>query len=453
MVSGSGSGWERVRAAPGKGGQLPTARGGAGADAVGGTVYVFGGASRDGRVLKDLWALDVGAEEAHAAAWRRADDAAGGGSAANAASPSERSGATLTAAGGGRLYLFGGQDPRTGQCFNDMFCFSVGEGVWRTVTPRAGGRPPSPRNEHTATFLPAPLGEGGKEGEGFIVVFGGGSPEAGQLDDVHVFSTREECWLEGLEVTGQPPGRREMHAAAWCGPDVGLVVHGGRADSGEILGDAIRLGGFPVREEDGDDPSSSVTPLAQRPWRLAWGRAEGTPYARCGHRGVGLPELGLCLLVGGLSMTCPEDAECHADVLRLGLGPTGDKLKASFAPGGRKGSAPPGRFSHGVALLPRGTHDDGKGGATEGSISLVVLTGANFAEDLADVTLCHLDAAVLASGAEDASHAAKASSLAAAGLLDVTGRLVIGDLQGGSTDQLPDDYVGGDGSTFYFEEV
>ena len=55
-------------------------------------------------------------------------------------------------------------------------------------------------------------------------------------------------------------------------------------------------------------------------------------------------------------------------------------------------------------------------------------------------------------GAEDAAaHPAKASQ--PSGLLDVTGRLVVGDLQGGSTDQLPDDYVSGDGSTFYFEEV
>jgi len=428
------TGWERVRAAPGDGGQLPTARGGAGVDVCNGSVYVFGGASRDGRVLNDLWALEVGASST--SKWRRA------GSQENA--PSERSGATLTAVGGSRLYLFGGQDPRTGKCLNDMHCFSMSEGeggagTWRAVEPRGTGAPPSPRNEHTATFLPAPEGQGLGEGEGFLVVFGGGSPDAGQLNDVHVFSTREECWVEGVEVAGLPPARREMHAAAWCGPDVGLVVHGGRAETGEVLGDAARLWGFPTLQND----VASGVPLEQRPWKLEWGQAESTPYARCGHRGAGVPSLGLCLLSGGLSMTCPEDAECHADVIRLGTQGDSKKLKASFAPGSRKGSVPPGRFSHGAALV-----NPGQGGV----LSLAVMTGANFAEDLADVAVCRVDAAALASGAEDAAaHPAKASQ--PSGLLDVTGRLVVGDLQGGSTDQLPDDYVSGDGSTFYFEEV
>jgi N-acetylneuraminic acid mutarotase len=50
----------------------------------------------------------------------------------------ERTGASMTAIDG-RLYIFGGQEPQTGVCFNDVIVFDPATGSWHRAMV-AGGR-------------------------------------------------------------------------------------------------------------------------------------------------------------------------------------------------------------------------------------------------------------------------------------------------------------------------
>ncbi len=111
--------WRRLAAE----GAHPEARSGAAlAAAPGGRrLYLFGGRSASGAALNDTWVLDV-----EKGAWRLLSVKR---------RPSARAGATMAAAAGGRLVLFGGR-PRLGGALGDTWVLSPAAGEWNRLVSR-----------------------------------------------------------------------------------------------------------------------------------------------------------------------------------------------------------------------------------------------------------------------------------------------------------------------------
>lgn len=158
------------------------------------------------------------------------------------------------------VYMFGGQEPSTGLCFNDVLKFNIKTRNWETVCP-ASGKPP-PRHAHTV----------GKVGQHSFLVFGGASQnhEYGPADvgwyrtalwiaiahlvvfqtlqeqhvcrvlaDVWVFNTMASEWKR-LVPGGVCPSAREMAAGVMISRHE-FVVTGGRGHGGVLLDDAVLL--------------------------------------------------------------------------------------------------------------------------------------------------------------------------------------------------------------------
>ena len=98
-------------------GPRPKARGGhASASCSDGGALFFGGADRSAAVFDELLRVDVGPYDqgASSCAWRKIDVAKRG----HVGFPA-RTGCTMTRVGDA-LYVFGGQDPKSGAAFNDV---------------------------------------------------------------------------------------------------------------------------------------------------------------------------------------------------------------------------------------------------------------------------------------------------------------------------------------------
>ena len=205
-------------------------------------MFLFiGGADRTPRAFDDVWILRLIASpdvsSAPTARWvRKTTTFAGPGRLP------QRSGATATAVGR-KVYVFGGQDPTRGTCFNDVVVLDCDDWLWSRL-PIAGASPP-PRNAHVACSI-----ANGR----LIVVHGGSSPEDGPMGDVHVLDLMEgaERWTRP-KVAGQAPEPREMHAACAIDPprapnpslsseqpSSSLLITGGRGRAG-VLRDAVVL--------------------------------------------------------------------------------------------------------------------------------------------------------------------------------------------------------------------
>ena len=103
-----------------QGGSSPSGRGGCASAVVGDMCLFIGGADRSPRGYNDVWILKLGA------ALDGADGSRGGGNSRwvkktttvkGGARLPERTGATATAVGR-KVYVFGGQEPTRGVCFN-----------------------------------------------------------------------------------------------------------------------------------------------------------------------------------------------------------------------------------------------------------------------------------------------------------------------------------------------
>lgn len=250
-------------------GARPSGRGGCAAAVVGDMFLFIGGADRTPRAFDDVWILRLIASpdvsSAPTARWvRKTTTFAGPGRLP------QRSGATATAVGR-KVYVFGGQDPTRGTCFNDVVVLDCDDWLWSRL-PIAGASPP-PRNAHVACSI-----ANGR----LIVVHGGSSPEDGPMGDVHVLDLMEgaERWTRP-KVAGQAPEPREMHAACAIDPprapnpslsseqpSSSLLITGGRGRAG-VLRDAVVLETSPeMRWARRGDLGRAACAHAAVPWRL-----------------------------------------------------------------------------------------------------------------------------------------------------------------------------------------
>ena len=177
-------------------GASPAGRGGCASAVVGDMCLFIGGADRSPRAFNDVWVLKLGSD---GGPWRWVKKTTTVGDGVRLP---ERMGATATAVGR-KVYVFGGQEPTRGVCFNDVVVLDCNTWTWSRL--EVAGASPPPRNSHTACVT-----NNGR----LLVVYGGASQEHGPLGDVHVLDLQEgaERWTYP-RVGGQSPEPREMHAA------------------------------------------------------------------------------------------------------------------------------------------------------------------------------------------------------------------------------------------------
>ena len=248
-------------------GSRPPGRGGCAAAVVGDACIFIGGADRTPKALDDVWILKFERSMPLTARWIRKTTTTRGDEKLPA-----RSGASATAIGTD-VYVFGGQDPSTGVCFNDVVVLDTTSWQWRRLILAESGSPP-PRNGHVACAA-----FGGKA----LVIHGGSSPEEGPMGDVHVLNLEEgsEKW-ERPRVAGQAPEPREMHAGVSFSSRVGetlvdaskepsneeLLVFGGRGREGAVLRDAHVLDVRAMRWTRRGDLGEALCAHAAAPWRV-----------------------------------------------------------------------------------------------------------------------------------------------------------------------------------------
>ena len=234
---------------------------------------LLGGGDRTGSAFGDVWemevmtndrenksaTLDADASNLGRIVWKRArnqDD--------DHFDIPPRSGATSVCfESRGVVVIFGGQDPISGTCFNDIIILQRHEletvtdveqspyyWSWRRSQSPSGSLSPPPRHSHVCACVSDRL----------MVLFGGASQTHGLFNDVWVFDIDEETW--SLKSTsGHIPSSREMAAAAVISDPSGshinhvphgnpslssshdtfaIVIHGGRGEAG-VLNDCIML--------------------------------------------------------------------------------------------------------------------------------------------------------------------------------------------------------------------
>jgi len=139
--------------------------------------------------------------------------------------PLPRGGASMSVAGG-KVWMFGGQDPISGICFADFVVLDPN--TWEWSRPQISGDPPASRHSHVAGVFK----------DRVIVVYGGAGAQ-GTLGDVHCFDTETLTWTRPA-IGGQAPAAREMAAGCMLA-DGRLFVHGGRSPEGHVLSDLAVL--------------------------------------------------------------------------------------------------------------------------------------------------------------------------------------------------------------------
>lgn len=97
---------------------------------------------------------------------------------------------------------------------------SPGDVGWSGVDP--SGEAPSPRSDGTWTTDPSSA----------IAYLFGGRGSGGDIDDLWAYDLTADAWRR-LEPAGERPTARREHVAAWV-DGLGLVIHGGRTDSGVL---------------------------------------------------------------------------------------------------------------------------------------------------------------------------------------------------------------------------
>jgi len=291
-------------------GAQPSGRAGCASATVGDMCLFIGGADRSPRAFDEVWILKMAPDSPDGVSgdwrWVRKSTTVRGGETLPA-----RTGATATAVGR-KVYVFGGQEPSQGTCFNDVVVLDCDAWEWSRL--EISGPSPPPRNSHVACAV-----NGGR----LLVVYGGANPEVGPMSDVYLLDLEEgaERWIRP-KVTGQAPEPREMHAACvlpntrgdgdWVG-DREIIVVGGRGRDA-VLSDAVVLD-------------------AQR---LEWVRRGDVGAAVCAHTAVPwmLGHSGAALLFGGFNGaalrgndTCTVDGTTFKAITR---GVSSDD--AAFAP-------------------------------------------------------------------------------------------------------------------------
>src|SRR5262245_1416634 len=180
-------------------------------DAANVRMVVFGGFG--GANLNDTWVLSL----IGSGAWAPLLTVGG--------PPSARSSHTAIYDGGGRMYVFGGND---GVPKNDVWVLGLTSGTWVQIT--TSGGPPAPRYAHVAIYDAA---------NARIVIHGGNSAF---LSDVWSLSLSTFTWSPILTLpspdAGSPLGRY-FHGAVYDAANQRMLMYGGSENS--ILGDTWAL--------------------------------------------------------------------------------------------------------------------------------------------------------------------------------------------------------------------
>ena len=324
-------------------------------------MVVFGGTDRNAQAFGEVWALRVrgGAGVGDVAlAWERPAVVASGG-----AAPTPRANASLTALGR-TLYLFGGHDPASGTCFNDVLALDTEHDPWEWRRVEVQGGSPPPRHSHAACSVRGNC----------LLVFGGAGQDR-PLNDVWVFDPETARWTFPT-LGGELPVAREMHTLTEVGGGRALLL-GGRDAGGRVLRDARLL--------DLD--------------ALAWGAAvQALPTPCCAHSAVAFSRSSLGLQQPATAAGAGEGKGQRGapdGVLVFG-GFTGEEISNAVqvldpasleaAPlselaAGPNDFCPPARLAHAAVALPN-------------QDAMLVFGGVEAATDLSDVVLLHLQGAL-----------------------------------------------------------
>ncbi|CAL8463049.1 g2583 [Coccomyxa elongata] len=224
-------------------GPTPAPRGGHAAVSVGTNVIIYGGTDRQATPFTDLWVLETAGGHY---LWTPIESTSASGVVLQ-----PRSGATMTAIGH-KVYLYGGQDPQTGICYDDILVLDTLTWDWDFVEVESG-RPPARHSHCTGLFQ-----------DHCLLVFGGAGMH-GTLGDLWLFNTRTGTWVTPM-AEGQAPCQREMHSGTML-TDSRMLVCGGRSASGQVLCD--------VSIFDGDE--------------MKWTSSIATQFFFCAHSAVLMP--------------------------------------------------------------------------------------------------------------------------------------------------------------------
>ncbi|MEW5317519.1 MAG: hypothetical protein WDW38_008807 [Sanguina aurantia] len=159
-----------------------------------------------------------------------------------------RSGATLSLVGD-EIYLFGGTEPVSGVCYNDLKVLDTATWTWKDI--EVEGLLPPPRHSHSSGCL-----------AGTCLLVYGGAGYSGPLSDVWVFNTLTRSWSRPT-VRGSHPAAREMHTGLML-DSTRMLVYGGRGANNKVLCDVAILDAT----------------------KMTWTQREPTPFARCAHSSV-----------------------------------------------------------------------------------------------------------------------------------------------------------------------
>jgi N-acetylneuraminic acid mutarotase len=253
-------------------GQAPAARHGHAMtyDPSTGKVLLFGGISKSGTYLDDLWAYDPASDT-----WTELDPAGD--------TPDARSWTTMVYdSKNGKIMLFGGTGRRlvpfdeftTNEGFSDLWSYDPTANAWTDLNPT--GDRPGARSQYSMAYDSC---------TGKIILFGGfqePSREPVPLDDLWSYDPTANAWTE-LDQ-GLAPVRRGGAAMVY--------------DPGSQL--SILFGGYAV-ESDNQYPE---TLWAYDSAASVWRRLDPTariPYGRSGHVMVYDPKIGGIIMFGGFS--------------------------------------------------------------------------------------------------------------------------------------------------------
>ncbi|KAK9829964.1 hypothetical protein WJX72_008920 [[Myrmecia] bisecta] len=343
----------------------PPPRGGHACAAVGSQVVVFGGADRSPTPYNDLWVLNT---EGGKYEWRcvMASNTAG-------TPVRPRTGATMTAVDD-KVYVYGGQDPVSGICYDDLLMLDTASWQWSPVEVE-GGKPP-PRHSHCAGLFK----------DHCLLVFGGAGMN-GLLGDVWVFNSLTRQWTHP-SIQGTPLSAREMHSGTMVSPSH-MVVYGGRRADGQVLSDAAVLNGDAMTWES---HTQSLLARCAHAAIAAPSAREGSPEASSNRSLLSGEAAPATTTSAAASTSDPEHpasvlvyggfsgVHVETDLLRLSVG--GKRMvmvEPSSSDGGHVAVCPAARFAHTAVSVP----------TTQGSHNrdMIVFGGVNPAEDLGDVAV------------------------------------------------------------------
>jgi hypothetical protein len=197
-------------------------------DADGHGAWLFGGRTAGGRVLGDLWRLDLATDR-----WQRVPRGAG--------APRGRFGHSSVWVPDVGLVIWAGQSARG--FLDDLWAYHPDTARWQRL---ADPDERHPRARYGSCMALGP--------DGRIWISHGFTDDLGRFDDTWAFDLAAGRWQEQTP-DGRPPGARCLHECTWT-PDGRFVLYGGQTTGVPALGDlwTMGIGGAWQRVGQGERP-------------------------------------------------------------------------------------------------------------------------------------------------------------------------------------------------------